>query len=209
MPNLLHTKKSILNSCLLDITTWLLCMWKLHLSCHKNLNNSNRNNMISLMSDQSDEHYIYILNVLIPKNSIFKINTHTIYTHFQFHQYSPVTFSTQIFWSLIVSAFVLCAGTIVVISMIINMVSCKKPVWWKIFSIYYCQKQNPQNYFRVNRKIHSAIYIVKIDLKWIPLCLWYWFHLLIFPLLFSIFHIAVFLHLSFFFKLQQRGFSLK
>ena len=82
--------------------------------------------MISLMSDQRllsillYEHYI--LNVLIPKNSVFKINTHTIYTHFQFHQYSPVTFSTQIFWSLIVSAFVLCAGTIVVISMTINMV---------------------------------------------------------------------------------------
>ena len=169
--------------------------------------------MISLTSDQRlfsillYEHHI--LNVLIPKNSVFKINTHTIYTHFQFHQYSPVTFSTQIFWSLIVSAFVLCAGTIVVISMTINMVSCKKPVWWKIFSICYCEKQNQQIYFRVNRKIHSAIFIVKIDLKWIPLCLWYWFHLLIFPLPFSIFHIAVFLHLSFFFKLQQHGFSFK
>ena len=65
----------------------------------------------------------YILSVLIKK-----MNTHTIYTHFlyfQFHQYLPVTFSRQIFWSLIVSTFVLCARTIVFFSMTINMASCK------------------------------------------------------------------------------------
>ena len=108
--------------------------------------------MISLMSDQRlfsillYEHYI--LNVLIPKNSVFKINTHTIYTHFQFHPYSPVTFSTQIFWSLIVSAFVLCAGTIVVISMTIN-------IWYHVKNLF------DEKYFQfviVKNKINRFIF---------------------------------------------------
>ena len=170
-------------------------MWESHLSCKSDLNNSNRSDLITLMTAPKLSMVLlyeyYILSVLIQK-----MNTHTIYTHFlyfQFHQYLPVTFYRQIFWSLIVSTFVLSVGPLFSFQWRSIWHHVKTCLMKHIFNLFL-SKTKSTDLFGTNRKIYSlteAKCILKNDLKLIPLCFWYWFHLLVFPLTFSIFDIVL------------------